>query len=111
MPSSFWYRITGVPLGVNERDLRAALEALDPSLRSANYELKLYPSAEGRQTVLLHLMSPSQYFQALKDDEPNSAHIRLGGGGAGINIAIDSTFHELTELNAPTGNVVAEFVL
>lgn len=95
---------------MNEKDLRAALEAIDPSLKSVKFELKLYPSiGDKQQTVLLNLNSSTAYFQSLKDYEPNYAYIRLGGK-TDTKITIDSTFYDLTPLNAPTGNVVAEFV-
>lgn len=116
--SQKWYRILCVPNGVNEDELRAAIQSIDPSLNDAQFRLMLYPSAAGDfQTALLQFeTSLPKYFQDFRDDKPNYARIFLGTGGDGMAteeetiLVICSTFRDLTQLNAPTEDVVAELV-
>jgi hypothetical protein len=101
------FRISGIPLSWSENDLFDALHTVDPSLTLQNYRPSLYPSCYGpTQTVLLNLHPSTVFLQSLNHFSfPESASRTAAA------LKIDSDFYNLTPLNVPTGEVVAEFDL
>jgi hypothetical protein len=83
---------------------------IDPRLEQKDkheYQLSLYPACNGStQTALLNLNTSTEYFQQLKPDDFN--YVSTAGG---VDLVIDSHFYDLTPLNSPRDEVVAELVL
>jgi len=106
-PGPKCFRIANVPQFWDEGMLLAALKNIDPFLEGINLQLSLYPACCGTtQTALFHLHTCTSYFQLLKRDEDNDVSTT-----GGVVLVIDSHFHNLTPLNLPGDDVVAEFVL
>jgi len=101
------FRISNVPSDWNEDMLFAALETIDPFLDRLNLQLSLYPACCGAsQTALLNLGVCTEYFLQLLSGSSN--HISIPGK---VVLVIDSEFYDLTPLNSPGDEVVAELVL
>jgi len=113
MPSApMCFRIAGVPLDWTDEELLRALQEFDPSLRSRNaIELSLYPACFGStQTALLNLRHFGDYFQNFPPNEPR--YERIARPNEPLSwVTIDSHFYDLTPLNNPEADVIAELVL
>jgi hypothetical protein len=94
-----------VPLDWTYIDLLEALRTIDPDLKDHNPEISLFPARIGStQTALLNLDRCSGYFGNLNSNEPK--HQRVSDAW----LVIDSQFYDLTPMNTPLGEIVAEFV-
>jgi hypothetical protein len=95
-----------VPPDWNEDRLLAALKSVDTLLGDSNPQLSLYPACCGTtQTALLHLDFCTTYFKQLK---PGNNYLPASDG---VDLVIDRHFHDLTPLNSPGDEVVAELVM
>jgi len=103
------FRIANVPPDWNKDTLLAVLETIDPFIEE-NPELSLYPCLDSiqTQTALLNLRTCTEYFQRLKPNDFN--HVPILNTGSRGHLVIDSHFYNLTPLNSPEGEVVAELV-
>jgi len=100
-------RISGVPLTWSADDLFDAILAIDPSLAHQNYRPSLYPACcSSTQTALLNLDPCIANLQ-----QQNYLQVSAAASGTGALLTIDSHFYNLTPLNAPEGEVVAELVV
>jgi len=104
------FRIANVPSTWSYDHLLNSLRKIDPSLEQKDkyeYQLTLYPACYGStQTALLNLHTCTEYFQKLKPDDFN--FVSTPGR---VDLVIDSHFYDLTPLNSPGDEVVAELVL
>lgn len=97
------FRISNVPSDWNKEKLVDALRTINRFL-DQNLELSLYPACCGpTQTALLNLSTCTEYFQDLKPNEFNYVNTIEG-----LLLVIDSHFYNLTPLNTPEDNIVAE---
>jgi len=103
------FRIGNIPSTWSEDNLLNSLKEIDPSLdriRSNEYQLSLFPACQGTsKTAVLNLKTCTPYFEQL---EPNDSNYRETSDGTFL--VIDSHFHDLTPMNSPEGEIVAEFV-
>jgi len=100
-----------VPLDWKVIDLLDALKAIDSSLKDHKHQLSLYPACNTpTQTALLTLDSCSKYFRSLKPNESYYETTSVVNKSKTI-LTLDSHFHDLTPLNTPEGDIVAESVL
>jgi hypothetical protein len=103
------FRIGNVPSTWSEDNLLNSLKEIDPSLeciRSNEYQLSLFPACQGTsKTAVLNLKTSTPYFEQL---EPNDSSYYKTSDGAFL--VIDSHFHDLTPMNSPEGEIIAEFV-
>jgi len=104
------FRIANVPPNWSHDNLLNSLQTIDPSLQQMDrdeYQLSLYPSCYGStQTALLNLRHCTEYFRQLKLNDFN-----YPSASSGAELVIDSHFYDLTPLNSPRDEVVAELVL
>jgi len=100
------FRISGIPLSWSENDLFDALHIVDQSLTHQNYRPSLYPSCyDSTQTALLDLDPSTELLQ-----RHNHLPLPESASRTAALLAIDSQFYNLTPLNVPRGEVVAELV-
>jgi hypothetical protein len=105
------FRIAGVPSTWSEQDLFGALQHLDPHLKDQKHQLSLYPAYCGStQTALLNLDTCTKYFRDLDANKFQYEKIPEIVGGTTVLLVIDCHFHDLTPLNTPEGEIVAELV-
>jgi hypothetical protein len=100
-PRSKCFRISGIPSSWRTDDIFRALQSIDPSLEFQNHQLSLYPACVGSKKIALIQLNSSEDCQYLPIPESTSNTVVL---------TIDSQFHDLTPLNIPTGDVIAELV-
>ncbi|KAF8241752.1 hypothetical protein K440DRAFT_621749 [Wilcoxina mikolae CBS 423.85] len=107
-PGPKCFRISNVPPTWNEQDLLVYLESLDCSLvglATSNTRLSLYPACFGScKVALLNMTDCPEYFQSLSQNEYHSVR------QADSDLVIDSHFYDLTPLNTPEGDIVADVV-
>ncbi|KAF8542396.1 hypothetical protein BDD12DRAFT_802949 [Trichophaea hybrida] len=100
------FRISGLPSSWNENDLFDALRAIDPSLTPQDYRPSLNPSCcSPTQTALLNFDLCTEHLQHHKHLEVSESASR-----AAALLMIDSHFNNLTQLNVPQGEVVADVI-
>jgi hypothetical protein len=100
------FRISGVPSSWNENDVFDALHIIDPSLTHQNFRSSLYPGCSGStQVALLNSDSGTKHFECYKYLKVPESTNRT------VVLTIDSDFFNLTPLNIPEGEIVAELVL
>jgi hypothetical protein len=100
------FRISGVPLTWSADDLFDAILAIDPSLAHQNYRPSLYPACcSSTQTALLNLDPCTEHLQ-----QQNHLQVSATASRTAALLTIDSHFYNLTPLNVPEGEVVAELV-
>jgi hypothetical protein len=97
------FRITNVPQEWNRKKLLDALMEVDPVLQHLNFQISLYPCVDSSQTqtALLNLETCTEYF--VKSDHSN--YLTMSNGTL---LVFDSHFYDLTPLNSPEGEIVAE---
>jgi len=101
------FRISGIPPCWSEDDLLNALHTIDPSLTRQNCRSSVYPGcSDATQTALLNLVSSTEHLERHKHLQVPQSDNRIGA-----LLTIDSHFYNLTPLNVPKGEVVAELVL
>jgi hypothetical protein len=100
------FRISGVPSTWSEDDLFDALLTIDPSLARQNYRPSLYPACcSSTQIALLNLGPCTQHLH-----QQNHLLVSESADRTAALLTIDSHFSNLTPLNVPEGEVVAELV-
>ena len=100
------FRISGLPSSWGENDLFDALHAIDPCLTRQDYQPSLNPSCySSTQTALLN-MDRTEHFQ-----HRNHVQVSESVSRSAPLLTIDSHFYNLTPLNVPEGEVVAELVI
>ncbi|KAF8252057.1 hypothetical protein K440DRAFT_18990 [Wilcoxina mikolae CBS 423.85] len=98
-------RISGIPQNWSENDLSDVLDAIDPSL-TQNCRPSLYPACSGStQTALLCLDSCPEYLQRAKHHQIPESSSRTK-----TLLTIDSDFYNLTPMNVPKGEIVADVI-
>ena len=101
------FRISGIPQDWKEDDLLRALQNIDPDFRNQKSQLSLYPACCGSsQTALLELY-PTKYFQSLGPNESTYKRVSPAGKTEAV-LTIDSHFYDLTPLNTPDKQIIAE---
>jgi len=99
------FRITNVPTNWDMDALLGALHNIDPSLKDRKFQLSLFPGCyDLTQTALLNLSTCTEYFQSLKSNESNYKQALDE-----TLLVIDDHFYEMTPLNVPEGEIVAEY--
>jgi hypothetical protein len=102
------FRIANVPSSWDTDKLLTTLKSIDPFLGDQNVELSLYPACSDSiqtQIALLSLRNSTEYFRRLRPNDFNYEEI-----SDGTVLVIDSHFYDLTPLNFPKGDIVAELV-
>ncbi|KAF8534235.1 hypothetical protein BDD12DRAFT_809527 [Trichophaea hybrida] len=103
------FRIANVRSNWSHDNLLNSLQTIDPSLKQMDtdeYQLSLYPSYYGStQTALLNLRHCTENFRQLKLNDFNYPL-----ASSGTELVIDSHFYDLTHLNSPRDEVVADVV-
>jgi hypothetical protein len=109
-PESQCFRITGVPPEWSEADLLYSLRQVDPSVESWNNDqVSIYPACCGaRKTALLKVHTSSKFFMHIGIGDSKFVEISRGASDKKVGLLIDCHFHELTPLNTPKGDIIAE---
>ena len=103
------FRISGIPQDWKADDLLSALQTIDPDFRNQKSQLSLYPACCGSsQTALLEL-DPTRYFQGLGPNESTYKCVSAASKTEAV-LTIDSHFYDLTPLNTPDKQIIAELV-
>jgi hypothetical protein len=105
-PSPSCFRISGIPDHWIKKDVELILLSVDSGLNNDNHQLSLYPSCYGSQkTALLNLECSSAYFSTLTPTENRILSIQ---DEAHVQLVLDRHFLDLTPLNTPSDNIMAE---
>ncbi|KAF8543475.1 hypothetical protein BDD12DRAFT_874572 [Trichophaea hybrida] len=107
------FRICGIPSDWSEDDLQGALQDnVDTSLRDQHpYQLSLYPACCGpTKTALLNLEKCTDYFYCLDLFEAKYERIPKTAHRTEAHLVIDCHFHDLTPLNTPDDEIIADVV-
>ncbi|KAF8539827.1 hypothetical protein BDD12DRAFT_909826 [Trichophaea hybrida] len=100
------FRISGLPLSWTEDDLFDALHEIDPSLTRQDYRPSLYPACcNSTQTALLNVEPCTELLQ-----RRNHLQVSESARRTAAILTIDSQFYNLTPLNVPVGEVVADVI-
>jgi hypothetical protein len=100
-------RINAIPGDWKEHDLRDALQNEVDNFDTQKPQLSLFPACTSRsQTALLNLGAPSGFFLKLKGEK----HLELRTAEKAECISLDNSFYDLTPLNDPGKEIVAELV-
>ncbi|KAA8911998.1 hypothetical protein FN846DRAFT_358793 [Sphaerosporella brunnea] len=103
-------RILGIPKDWSETDLLDALETSEWSLKDTKHDISLYPACCGDNlTALLSLESHAGIFERLKPHDVTYVPVTAASGSETI-LTIDSRFYDLTPLNTPKGEIIADVV-
>jgi hypothetical protein len=103
------FRISGIPLDWEEDDLLGALQTIDTDLRNQKSQLSLYPACCGSSQTALFELDPTKYFQSLGPNESTYTRTSPASKTEAV-LAIDSHFYDLTPLNTPDEQIIAELV-
>jgi hypothetical protein len=103
------FRISGIPKDWEEDDLLGALQTIDPDLRNQKSQLSLYPACCGSSLTALFELDPTKYFQSLGPNESTYKRVYPASKTETV-LTIDSHFYDLTPLNTPDKQIIAEFV-
>jgi hypothetical protein len=99
------FRIANVPTNWDKDVLLGALHTIDPFLKDRKFQLSLFPGCyDLTQTALLNLSTCTEYFQSLKSNESNYKQATDG-----TLLVIDDHFYDMTPLNVPEGEIIAEY--
>jgi hypothetical protein len=101
-------RISGVPQDWTEEDILNGLLAVEPTciLRDQDPKITLYPACCGAgQTGLLNLGKCTGLFEYIKAGE---TILKIPKLDSIATVVIDSHFHDLTPLNTPGNDILAE---
>ncbi|KAF8537270.1 hypothetical protein BDD12DRAFT_911593 [Trichophaea hybrida] len=104
-PQPKYFRISGVPSSWSENDLFDALHSIDPCLTRQDYRPSLYPACvSSSQTALLNLDPCTEHLYG-------RAHLQISESASKtVVLNIDSQFLNLTPLNNPVGEAVADLI-
>jgi hypothetical protein len=103
------FRISGIPQDWNQDDLLGALQTIDPGLWNQESQLSLYPACCGSSQTALFELDPTKYFQSLGPNESTYERV-FPPSKTNATLTIDSHFYDLTPLNTPDKQIIAEFV-
>ncbi|KAF8533001.1 hypothetical protein BDD12DRAFT_785076, partial [Trichophaea hybrida] len=111
-PGPKCFRVTNVPPEWSKDDLLKSLRGFQPSLDHFDGPVSLYPACcdTTSQTALLNLKTCPDFFQ---DIGPNDTkHLKIQGQSLykTVVLSVDSHFYDLTPLNNPEGEIVADIV-
>jgi hypothetical protein len=101
-------RISGVPQDWTEEDVLNGLLAVKPTciLQGRVSKLILYPDCSGtHQTGLLNLGKCTGLIEYIK---PGGITLEIAKQGSRETVVLDSHFHDLTPLNTPENDILAE---
>lgn len=102
-----YFRISGLPLSWSANDLFDVLHAIDPSLTDPDYRPSLFPACcSSTQTTLITLGPCIEHLQRY-----NYVLVPESASRTAALLTIDSHFYNLTPLNVPVGEVVAELAV
>lgn len=103
------FRIMSVPSAWNREDLLQSLRQLDEPW-GGECRLSLYPSCRSTdQTALLNMERCPAAFQGLKPGCPKPIRVTDKGDKQQFcTLSVDTDFYDLTPLNDPKGDIVAE---
>jgi hypothetical protein len=110
MPSSVqhYFRLTGVPAGWTKVGVVGALKSLEPTIIH-DYQhprLSLYPACAGStQTGLLKLKDCLELYDKIKSSK---IKLELSVAGKTAVVEFDVDFYDLTPLNTPGNEHIAE---
>ncbi|KAF8538649.1 hypothetical protein BDD12DRAFT_137758 [Trichophaea hybrida] len=111
-PQPKCFRIANVPSSWSPENLLNSLQKIDPLLAQTNireYQLSLYPACCGStQTALLNFRTCTEYFHGLNQNVDH--YVKVTNAIDGDHLVIDSHFNNLTPLNTPEEEVVADVV-
>jgi len=108
-PSSRCFRISGIPRDWKKDDLLGALQAIDPDLRNQKSQLSLYPACCSSSQTALFELDTTKYFQSLRPNESTYECVFPANKTEAV-LTIDSHFYDLTPLNTPDEQIIAELV-
>jgi hypothetical protein len=104
-----WFRISGIPQDWEEDDLLGALQTIDPDLQNQKSQLSLYPACCGSSQTALFELDTTKYFQSLGPNESTYTRASPASKTKAV-LTIDSHFYDLTPLNTPDKQIIAELV-
>jgi hypothetical protein len=96
-------RISGLPSSWSEDDLFDVLHTVDPLLTRQDYRPSLYPSCFASTQIALVNLDRTKHLKRL-----NYIQVPESASRTETRLTIDSCFYNLTPLNVPMGEVVAE---
>jgi hypothetical protein len=106
------FRISGVPRDWTKNDLLDALRTTDESITDKKYQLTLHPACSGpTQTALLRLDTYTEYFGSFERNTEKYVYVSRADDSSEVHLRVDNHFYDLTPLNTPRGEIVAELVL
>jgi hypothetical protein len=110
MPRSVqhYFRMSGIPVGWTELDVVTALKALEPTIINSDQHLglSLYPACAGlTQTGLLKVENCLELREKLQSGQIT---LELSVESESVIVDIDCHFHDLTPLNTPGNELIAE---
>ena len=103
------FRVSGIPQDWEKDDLLSALQSIDTNLRNQKPQLSLYPACCGSSQTALIELDATKYFQSLRPNEFTYERICPANKTEAV-LAIDSHFNDLTPLNTPDKQIIAELV-
>jgi hypothetical protein len=106
------FRVTNIPLEWSKDDLLNSLREIQPSLDHFDGPVSLYPACcdTTSQTALLNLKTCPEFFQDIGPDNTKHLKIQRQSLDKTVVLSVDSHFYDLTPLNKPEGEIVAELV-
>jgi hypothetical protein len=103
-----YFRISGIPRDWTEHDVVSALKSFSPTIIDDDQRPRLsaYPAcSDVTQTGLLKLES---CFGLLKEIKSDNIHLELSAEEKDAIVDIDGHFYDLTPLNTPGNECIAE---
>ena len=109
VPSPTCFRVSNIPSAWNEGDLLKWTQNLDPSWKGDGYRISLYPSYHGTgQTALLNTKHCPATFSDIDRGKAKAITVKGEGSDKEVILSVDCDFYNLTPLNKPKGDIVAE---
>jgi hypothetical protein len=103
-----YFRISGIPGGWTEHDVVGALKSFEPTIIDDDQRprLSVYPAcSDVTQTGLLKL---ENCFELLKEVKSDNIQLELSVEEKDAIVDIDGHFYDLTPLNTPGNECIAE---
>jgi len=108
-PSPTCFRVSNIPSAWNAGDLLKWTQTLDPSWNSDECRISLYPSYHGSgQTALLNTKHCPARFAGIDRGKAKTITAKDEASGKELILSVDYDFYNLTPLNEPKGDIVAE---
>ncbi|KAF8538307.1 hypothetical protein BDD12DRAFT_779452, partial [Trichophaea hybrida] len=111
-PGPKCFRVTNIPPEWSNDDLLQSLRGFQPSLDHFDGPVSLYPACcdTTSQTALLNLKTCPEFFQDIGPDD--TKHLKIQGQSLDktVVLSVDSHFYDLTPLNKPEGEIVADVI-